>query len=187
MCLSRLPSACKIEAFLACSQGLPLSYAPVGLARLTTPGFRTDELRSVIGRRRETFDRAATALGAWRHLELGWLTLHPATTPIAPGAVVAVVVRHLGFWSMNGCRVVYVIETDHECGFAYGTLGNHAERGEEIFTVAHEPTTDDVTYTIRAASQPRALVATLGGPVTRSLQARFRRDSTAALARAVRV
>ena len=106
---------------------------------------------------------------------------------VAPGTVVAVLVRHLGFWSMNGCRVVYAIAGDgsREFGFAYGTLTNHAETGEELFKVALRPGTGEVTYVIRAASRPRALLARLGYPVTRSLQARFRRDSAAAMGRAV--
>ena len=59
---------------------------------------------------------------------------------------------------MNGCRVVYEIAGDE---------------------------TGEVLYVIRAASRPRALLARLGYPVTRSLQARFRRDSAAAIARAI--
>jgi uncharacterized protein (UPF0548 family) len=83
--------------------------------------------------------------------------------------------------------VVYEIAGDasREFGFAYGTLTNHAETGEEIFKVSLRPGTGEVSYVIRAASRPRALLARLGYPVTRSLQARFRRDSAAAIARAI--
>jgi uncharacterized protein (UPF0548 family) len=111
----------------------------------------------------------------------------PTLAAVAPGTVVAVLVRHLGFWSMNGCRVVYEIAGDdsREFGFAYGTLTNHAEIGEEIFKVSLHPGTGEVSYVIRAASRPRALLARLGYPVTRSLQARFRRDSAAAITRAI--
>jgi uncharacterized protein (UPF0548 family) len=106
---------------------------------------------------------------------------------VAPVPFTAVVVRHLGFWSINGCRVLYPIASDspRAFGFAYGTLVNHAERGEEIFRVALDPDSGDVSYAIRAVSRPRALLARLGYPVTRTLQARFRRDSTAAVARAI--
>ena len=105
---------------------------------------------------------------------------------VVPGTVVAVLVRHLGFWSLNGCRVVYGIAGDdsREFGFAYGTLTNHAEIGEEMFTVSLRPRTGEVSYLIRAVSRPRALLARLGYPVTRSLQARFRRDSAIAMTRA---
>jgi uncharacterized protein (UPF0548 family) len=134
--------------------------------------------------------RYRTRPSAWqdrRHFELGWIEVFPTLAAVAPGTVVAVLVRHLGFWSMNGCRVVYEIGGDdsREFGFAYGTLTNHAEIGEEIFKVSLRPGTGEVSYVIRAASRPRALLARLGYPVTRSLQARFRRDSAAAIARAI--
>ena len=37
-----------------------------------------------------------------------------------------------------------------------GTLGNHAEAGEELFEVALDEKTGDVTYRIRAMSWPHA-------------------------------
>jgi hypothetical protein len=66
-------------------------------------------------------------------IELCW-----PDTPVQPGADVAVVVSHLGLWSVNACRIVYVIDergSPEKCGFAYGTLPDHRERGEERFTV----------------------------------------------------
>jgi uncharacterized protein (UPF0548 family) len=99
-----------------------------------------------------------------------------------------VLIRHFGFWSLNGCRVVYGLgDRMHgpAFGFAYGTLSNHAERGEEIFEVSHQAHSDEVVYRIRAASQPRAVLARAGYPLVRRLQARFRRDSGEAMRRAV--
>ena len=98
----------------------------------------------------------------------------------------AVLIRHLGFWSLNGARVVYEVGGRTEgprFGFAYGTLANHAEAGEELFEVFIDPTTGDVVYRLRAASRPRATLARLGMPIVRALQARFRRDSLAAMTR----
>ncbi len=169
------------------SRQLPLSYAPIGLAGQDRAGFQVDEQEVVIGVGKAAFDRAKVALTTWRHFELGWVEVFPTLAGIAPGTIVAVLVRHLGFWSMNGCRVVYSIARDdpREFGFAYGTLTNHAESGEEIFKVSLHPSTGEVSYVIRAASRPRALLARLGYPVTRSLQSRFRRDSADAVARAL--
>jgi len=102
---------------------------------------------------------------------------------------VATQIRHLGLWSLNGARVVYTVgsATDGDrFGFAYGTLANHAEAGEELFEVALDRRTDDVMYRIRATSRPRAVLARLGQPAVRVLQARFRRDSGAAMKRAMR-
>ena len=122
-------------------------------------------------------------------LELSWAELLPRAAPIIPGTVVAVLARHLGFWSLNGCRVVYGVEETtgvySSFGFAYGTLIDHAERGEEIFQVQFDRQTRDVTYTVRAASQPRALAAKVAVNTVRSLQERFRRESCEALRRAI--
>jgi uncharacterized protein (UPF0548 family) len=98
-----------------------------------------------------------------------------------------VLINHLGFWSLNGCRVLEVIGKpgDREFGFSYGTLTNHAEVGEEVFKVSFEPHTGAVEYSIRAVSRPRATLARLGYPISLTLQARFRRDSAAALRSAV--
>lgn len=187
MFLRRRPSAHAVEAFVTASRRLPLSYDPVGLARGNPAGFAVDELVAIIGHGQAAFDTARTALFEWRHFEFGWVELFPRSASTAPGTDVVILVRHLGFWSMNGCRVVYSVggAEEREAGFAYGTLTNHTESGEEIFTVSFRPDTGEVSYSIRAASRPRAALARLGYPVTRLLQARFRRDSARAMARAV--
>jgi uncharacterized protein (UPF0548 family) len=186
MLLLHRPSPKEIAGFLAESAALPLSYEPVGLARSGAAGFNTDEHRVVIGSGAVAFERAKTALATWKHFDLGWVELHPPAAPVQIGSVVAAAMRHLGFWSLNGCRVVYMIEEDNAFGFAYGTLTNHAECGEEIFKVSISPDTGDVSYEIQAASHPRAVLVWLGYPVARQLQARFRRDSSNAMRNAVK-
>jgi uncharacterized protein (UPF0548 family) len=102
---------------------------------------------------------------------------------------VAVLIRHLGFWSLNGCRVVYSVgglDDVARFGFAYGTLTNHAESGEELFEVFVDPQTDDVSYRIRAISWPQAKLAQVGQPIVRVLQERFRNQSADAMKRATR-
>jgi uncharacterized protein (UPF0548 family) len=101
-----------------------LSYDPVGLAGHGRSGFKVDEQTTIVGSGEAAFERATAALIEWRHFELGWLELFPKRASSAPGTVVAVSVRHLGFWSLNGCRVVYSIGVpgDRTFGFAYGTL-----------------------------------------------------------------
>jgi uncharacterized protein (UPF0548 family) len=57
--------------------------------------------------------------------------------------------RHYGFWSLNACRVVYVVDdrgAQPRYGFAYGTLMEHAETGEERFTVELRPKDETVWY-----------------------------------------
>jgi uncharacterized protein (UPF0548 family) len=187
MFLARRPAPATIMRIVDESRHLALSYAPIGIVKGTTSLGDLDQITAVIGHGRDDFDRARAALIAWRHFNLGWVELFPAHAPIAEGTVVVVLIRHLGFWSVNGCRVVYTEEWPKEprFGFAYGTLTNHAESGEEIFEVSMHPETQDVIYRIRATSRPRALLARLGRPIVRRLQARFRRDSVAAMKRAL--
>jgi uncharacterized protein (UPF0548 family) len=94
--------------------------------------------------------------------------------------------RHFGFWSLNGCRVVSGVggpADEARYGYAYGALANHAEGGEERFEVCLDPQTDRVLYRIRAVSWPQA---TLARPAARAhAPGRFRRDSAAAMRRAV--
>jgi uncharacterized protein (UPF0548 family) len=188
MFLVNRPSAQVIDRFLEESRHLPLAYGEVGIAQASAVGYDVDEMVVTIGHGGEAFDRAKAALAAWKHFEFNWVEVQPQVPSISPGTVVAVLIRHYGFWSLNGCRVVYGLgDRSHgpTFGFAYGTLTNHAERGEEIFEVSHRSATDEVVYRIRAASQPRAALARAGYPLVRRLQARFRRDSGDAMLRAV--
>lgn|SRR6266550_7242595 len=190
MFLARRPSRGTIDRFLLDSQDLPLSYGPIGIVRAeTTARQGLDEAIVAIGRGKTDFARARAALMAWKQFDIGWVETFPRHAPVAVGTVVAVLIRHLGFWSLNGCRVLYLVgslEDDARFGFAYGTLTNHAEAGEELFEVSVDPKTDDVMFRIRATSWPRAPLARIGHPIVRVLQARFRHYSAEAMKRATR-
>jgi len=189
MFLLRRPSSAAIERFLRESQDAPLSYGPVGLVENPPRHRRFDEQAVTIGRGADDFRRARAALMEWKQFDTGWTELFPRQAPTGAGTVVAVVIRHLGFWSINGARVLYpadASEKDNRFGYAYGTLTTHAESGEELFEVFVDPQTGDVIYRIRAVSWPQAPLAFIGQPIVRMLQARFRRQSAAAMARAAR-
>jgi uncharacterized protein (UPF0548 family) len=195
MFLLRRPAPETLARFVDHARDLELSYSPIGLAREVRPaGFLVAESRVVLGNGQGVFDRAVQLLGEWRPFDLGWAAVYPADAPVTPGTTVAVLARHLGFWSMHACRIVYALETSilsgtetpappAVAGFAYGTLTDHAETGEEIFAVSMEASTGVVSYVIRAVSRERAVLARLGAPVARAFQARFRRDSLAAMQR----
>lgn len=115
-----------------------------------------------------------------------WVQLCWPNTPLEPGATVAVLISHLGFWSLNACRVVYLVDehdSSEKYGFAYGTLKDHGERGEERFTVEFN-SDQSVWYDLYAFSRP-SMPARLVYPYTRSLQKRFATDSKAAMQKAV--
>lgn len=117
-----------------------------------------------------------------------WLRLDRTSAPIQVGTDVAVSVHHFGFYSLNACRIVYVVDEEDPVkrfGFAYGTLAEHAESGEERFAVEWDRGEDTVWYDILAFSRPRNLLARLGYPLSRLLQKRFAEDSKAAMLEAV--
>ena len=187
MFLLRRPSAEAIGRFLQHSANLPLSYAPAGLVVPQSGNQAVPEWTFVIGRGTSDFERARDTIVQWKQFELGWVEVFPRRASIATGTVVAVLIRHLGFWSLNGCRLLYRVGDDSDAmrfGFAYGTLTNHAESGEELFEVFMDPRSKNVGYRIRAVSRPRAAIALVGRPIVRFLQNRFRDDSAAAMRRA---
>jgi len=183
------PSHSDIQRFLAAAAASPLSYVDVGIASQSDPaGYQLDEAEVLLGSGEVVFERAVLSLQSWKMFDLGWMQATPSAESIAPSVNVAVVVKHLGFWSLNGCRVVYMISSEgrtERYGFAYGTLNNHAEEGEELFEVSLERGTGNVFYRLRAASRPRAVLARLGYPYTRLLQSKFRADSCRRMKQAV--
>jgi uncharacterized protein (UPF0548 family) len=185
----RRPSPARIDRFLRDSQVLPVSYSPTGIVTANALRKDLDEATVVIGQGKAAFERARAALLAWKQFDIGWVETFPPAAPLVPGTVVAVLIHHFGFWSLNGCRVLYSVGGLNDVdrfGFAYGTLTNHAESGEELFEVFIDAQTDEVTYRIRAISWPQAMLARVGQPIARVLQERFRADSAAAMKRAAR-
>jgi len=117
---------------------------------------------------------------------IGWLRLCWPDAPIEIGTTVAVLADLRCFWSLNACRIARVFDDDGEVkryGFAYGTLPDHVERGQESFIVEWNSADDSVWYDLSAYSRPNQLLAKLGYPVTRALQKRFARDSMQAMLR----
>jgi len=191
MFLLTKPSAARIRRFLESPRSVPFSYPEEGSSRNASPnhapnGYTADRNRIQIGHGRDAFDRAAAAIRQWKMFDTGWIELCWPATPIEAGATVGLVVKHFGIWSLNACRIVCVIEEHgaiERYGFAYGTLAEHAEIGEERFTVELLPD-QSVWYDIYAFSRPHGLAA-IARPLARRLQGRFARDSKEAMQRAV--
>jgi uncharacterized protein (UPF0548 family) len=181
------PSPAEVDAFLAKQRGSDFSYPQVGATRsdAAPAGYAVDRSRVRLGAGSETFRRATDALRRWRASSLCWTSIHPIGAAIMPGVTVAVLVRHLGFWSLNAGRIVYALDEERadmcRTGFAYGTLTGHAEIGEERFAVEWNRGDDSVWYDLYAFSRPRHVLARLGYPVARALQRRFARDSKRAM------
>jgi uncharacterized protein (UPF0548 family) len=186
LCLSK-PGRDSIRAFLSAQEGKQFSYAHVGASRERAPnGYTVDHNRIQLGEGAAVFELATSAIRQWKMFDMPWIDLCWPDTPIHVDATVAVLVSHFGFWSLNACRIVYVIEEHGPCeryGFAYGTLPGHAERGEERFTVEFHADDQSVWYDLYAFSRPGPM-ARLAHPVSRALQRRFASDSNAAMQKA---
>ena len=186
MFLHRQPSEQVVRQFISSQQDLPFSYAQVGSTKDQPgdgySGFTVDHNRRKLGEGQETYRLAVAALRSWQQFDLGWVTVVPAGRPLEVGTTVAVRAKTFGFWSLNAARIVYVIDEKQNgnarFGFAYGTLPDHVERGEERFTIERHAD-DSVWYDIYAFSRPKHPLARLGFPITRMLQKRFVRDSLA--------
>ena len=180
------PDRKSILKFLSAQQNQTFSYAEVGCTRHQAPkGYITDHSRIRLGEGIDTFERAKRAMRNWKMFDMPWIELCWPDTPVQRGADVAVVVAHLGSWSVHACRIVYVIDergSPEKYGFAYGTLPDHGERGEERFTVEFSPD-QTVWYDLYAISRPGTL-ARLAYPFTRMLQKRFATDSKVAMEKA---
>ena len=177
-----------ISAFIATQEKQRYSYAGVGASREQAPtGYTVDHNRIQLGQGADIFERAKNAIRQWKMFEMPWVHLCWPNTPIEPDATVAVLIQHLGFWSLNAARIVYVLEEHgkvEKYGFAYGTLTGHAERGEERFTVEYHTEDQSVWYDLYAYSRP-GFFATLGYPLARILQKKFVACSKAAMQDAV--
>ena len=195
MFLLRQPSDETILRFISSQQNQPFSYSEVGATRieavspgtthLLTADYNIDYHSIRLGEGEDLYLRAVKALQSWKQFDLGWVTIVPPQTPVEVGRTVAVQARTFGFWSLSAARIVYLIEEVapvKRFGFAYGTLPNHVECGEERFTIEQRED-DSVWYDIYAFSHAQHPLVKLGFPVARMLQHRFVRDSLAVMAR----
>jgi uncharacterized protein (UPF0548 family) len=166
------------------------SYPDIGATRGEPPsGYALLRGRVDLGKGSTTFHRAVEAIRQWKMFDVSGIHLCRPNAPIQSDEAVAIVIRHFGFWSINCCRIVYVIDEDgpiSRFGFAYGTLPEHLEQGEERFTVEWDRTSEVVCYDIFSFSRPGSTAIRIAYPVARWLQGRFLRHSLAAMATAVR-
>jgi uncharacterized protein (UPF0548 family) len=185
----RRPSIEMIRKFLLSQSKLGFSYTAVGATASQPPaGYLVDHTRIKLGQGEEVFMKAKAALGRWQQFHLGWVEVWSPETPIQTGEVVAVIARSFWLWWLNACRIVYVVDEEEpiQCyGFAYGTLPDHAEMGEERFLVEWDRASGEVWYDILAFSRSQWLLTRLGYRYMRWLQKRFGKESAAAMVRAV--
>lgn len=181
------PSRARIQAYLASERGRSFSYDEVGATsgKLPEGGYAIDDYGAALGAGEACFERAAAALARFANYPPGFThVVSDGDREPAPGLVFVAHIEHLGFHSLNSCRVIDVIDeraTKRRYGYSLGTLLGHEEQGEEKFLVRRDEATDVVRYEVLAFSRPRSPLARLGAPFTRVLQRRFHAETCAAM------
>lgn len=196
----RRPAKADVARYLLSRKDSPFTYQSLGITKsfignaATLDGisrFDVDRERLLLGFGAATFQAARTALCQWEMFPASLTQLYWPDRAIQLGANVAVLFRAGPIWSLNPCRIVYVIDdpsssnSEQRFGFAYGTLEGHLESGEEMFSVCWNPDDDSVHYELLAVSRPNHILTRIGYAYARIVQARFRRLSAAAMKVAV--
>ena len=146
-------------------QSQDLTYPEVGRTRgALPPGYAHVSRQAPIGSGQQQFAAAADALLSWQLQRRAGVRVRASVDRVSEGAV-AVLLLGLGPLAVRApVRVVYLIDEPRRKGFAYGTLPDHPESGEEAFVVEHAED-DTVTCRIIAFSRPATWLTRLGGPL----------------------
>lgn len=181
------PSESTLRKFLQKQAGANFSYSQVNHTKKNerVPGFNNDRNRVLLGKGKAVYDTACAALRRWEMFPSGWAWIEPKDAPIHTSQTLVMVAKLFGTHWLNACRIVYTLDgtgPERRYGFAYGTLPDHIECGEERFSV--EWLEDDtVWYDLKAFSHPRLWVVWMAYPLARLLQKRFVRESLAKMKR----
>lgn len=180
------PSDTEIFKFLAEQKNLPFSYPETGATKGEIPsGYPINHHRIKLGDGAKTFARAKSAVDRWTMYDLDWTKVYPSQKPPLTGESVCVVVNHGFCWSLNPCRIVYVLEEktgeSERYGFAFGTLPGHSETGEERFTVEFNLKDNSVFYELISFARPQHILAHIGFPFVTFFQRKFALDSGKAM------
>ena len=178
------PTAAELDALIADQQGKPLTYdrqtAP------NSPRFDHDDNRVWLGSGDAVFAAAKVAMQNWAMFPGDWARIYHQNPQFTEGEVVVMCARIFGIWWLNAARILYVVDERDRFGFAYGTLPNHVESGEELFQIERD-TVDEgnpdsfgmgsVYFRLKAFSHPRYWMLRLTYPLPRVFQRRFIRAS----------
>ena len=190
MYLIRKPDSAQIGELLKAQSRLQVTYNFVGMTREghSPSGFVVDHHRVCLGYGPTVFERSRSALLGFQQFRFSWVELFAPHGEPQEGQSLALLARAAGLWVLNANRILYRMENNEDrrhFGYAYGTLPEHAESGEERFLVEYNPADDSVWYDIFAFSKPNQWQSRIAYPFVRRCQKRFARDSMNAMTRAV--
>jgi len=178
------PTDARVRRIREAKKRAKFSYEGVGRTRTLLPGgceMHRGQFR--LGEGSQVFHKARNAIQHWRMFDMPWVRLCASNAPIEAGNTVVILAGKLNVWMVNLCRIVYVIDEPRRYGFAYGTLPDHAEAGEERFLVEWRDD-NSVWYEVLAFSHENHWLAKLAYPLARRIQKKFRRDSGLAMQKA---
>ena len=176
------PNTKALNEFLEKISGTDYAYKEVGATATNEkfPHYDNDYSSQIIGKGEEVWQKAKLALKNWQQFPLPWTKIFPNTTPLKKGETVAVLFRLFGLWWKNSTKIVYTFDEANRFGFAYGTLQNHVEMGEEVFWIEKD-NEGNVSYHIKAFSKPKFWMAKLTYPMARIYQRKFVKESMATM------
>jgi uncharacterized protein (UPF0548 family) len=194
----RHPTDSEIRDYRSRQADQPYSYSPTGGTRDFAPiqhGWDTDRHQVLLGHGESIFQKAKQAIDNWQMFPAEITTVFGQQPP-RENLTVAVLYRAnpLPLYLLMPARIVYLIDDTiprgnrhvQRYGFAYGTLPDHPECGEERFVVEWDRNDDSVHYDLLAVSKPNHWLIRLGYLYARHQQARFRRLSGLAMQQATR-
>ena len=146
-----------------------LTYEPVGISfgGGVPPGFRRRRWSTQV-HGASAFERAVAAIQRWEVHRSSGLTVE-ADGELDQGTnVVIAAPLPIGFVDV-ACRIVQTVDEVDRFGFAYGTLSNHPEQGEEAFLVTRTAS-GSVDFSVEAVSRSAYRLGRLVPFVTDMLQ-----------------
>jgi len=168
----RRPSPADLARVTARQADRELTYAEHCATRGSMPaGYHHDQWDADLGGFDEVvFERLSAALMDWQVQRGAGISIYPVV-PVQTGLTFSFWFRLAGAYVTAAGRVVYVTGEADRRGFAYGTLPQHPERGEEAFHLVRDGSR--MLFRITAFSRPRQPLVRLGAPVSRLVQLRM--------------
>ena len=164
----RLVKRQRLDALVEHYARMSLTYAEVGATAGDLPdGYAHSRRRTRIGQGAGDFASASRFLMSWEmHRRSGLAVAADGDAEVGRTVVLGLGV---GLLLVVPCRVVHVVEESDRHGFAYGTLPDHPEQGEESFIVRRDPE-NKVWFEITVFSRPGGALARWAGPIARAIQ-----------------
>jgi uncharacterized protein (UPF0548 family) len=165
------PTKEQLDTLIESQRNTELTYNKYNLQN-----YDHDKNQILLGSGKEVWEAAKRAIKQWAMFPDGWAQIYYQNPIFKKGDIVVMNARVFGVWWLNTARILTVVDDDRHFGFAYGTLPNHVETGEELFQVLMDEQ-GDVYYSITAFSRPRFWAVRFTYPLSRVFQKKFVKDS----------